>query len=192
MKRNRKNVRLQYNGHKRVVWDVFREQPRKELTGRTDEMTERRCGSRVKGMTEEMLRRGSMTRKQNNRNDGQTCEGRSDSMTRWRQRNGGMEGARNSYLHPIQVVGAVGIFRMTRRDVPKKEPKEYQPSEKTKEDVRPGCGPKEEGAARNKGAALKGGVARNKSGETWSGGLECAAQGAKHTISSGVNRQLRC
>eukprot|EP00536_Pseudo-nitzschia_multiseries_P012884 jgi/Psemu1/33358/gm1.33358_g len=42
-----------------------------------------------------------------------------------------------------------------------------------------------EGRGTVQGAALKkGGAARN---ETWSGGLECAAQGAKHTIASGVN-----
>eukprot|EP00536_Pseudo-nitzschia_multiseries_P006467 jgi/Psemu1/15386/gm1.15386_g len=41
-----------------------------------------------------------------------------------------------------------------------------------------------EGRGTVQGAALKGGAARN---ETWSGGLECAAEGAKHTIASGVN-----
>eukprot|EP00536_Pseudo-nitzschia_multiseries_P017969 jgi/Psemu1/53448/gm1.53448_g len=42
-----------------------------------------------------------------------------------------------------------------------------------------------EGRGTVQGVALKGGATRN---ETWSGGLECAAQGAKHTIASGVNR----
>eukprot|EP00536_Pseudo-nitzschia_multiseries_P018008 jgi/Psemu1/53704/gm1.53704_g len=40
-----------------------------------------------------------------------------------------------------------------------------------------------EGRGTVQGAALKGGATRN---ETWSGGLECAAQGAKHTIASGA------